>query len=120
MNLSRLLDPTKKALSKENTMKKAMILAATAALLMPAAAMAERTGEEIYNAKCSVCHVAGIAGAPKFGDAAAWAPRAEKGIDGLLATAKSGINAMPPMGTCVDCSDTELKAAIQYMLDAAK
>ncbi|WP_027853732.1 c-type cytochrome [Marinobacterium litorale] len=101
-------------------MKKALVLAAAAALLAPAAAMAERTGEEIYNTKCSVCHAAGVAGAPVFGDAAAWAPRAEKGIDALLATAKSGINAMPPMGTCVDCSDAELKASIQYMIDNSK
>lgn len=101
-------------------MKKALVLAAAAALLSPAAAMAERSGEELYNTKCAVCHAAGVAGAPVFGDAAAWAPRAEKGMDGLLATAKSGLNAMPPMGTCVDCSDEELKAAIQYMLDAAK
>ncbi|SEG81347.1 c-type cytochrome [Marinobacterium lutimaris] len=101
-------------------MKKALVLAAVAALLSPAAAMAERSGEELYNTKCSVCHAAGVAGAPKFGDAAAWAPRAEKGMDALLATAKSGLNAMPPMGTCVDCSDSEMTAAIQYMLDAAK
>ncbi|GGB98771.1 hypothetical protein GCM10011352_26140 [Marinobacterium zhoushanense] len=101
-------------------MKKVMILAAAAALLAPAAAMAERTGEELYNTKCSVCHAAGIAGAPIVGDAAAWAPRAEKGIDGLLASAKSGLNAMPPMGTCMDCSDDELKSVIQYMLDNSK
>ncbi|WP_432697378.1 c-type cytochrome [Marinobacterium sp. YM272] len=101
-------------------MKKALVLAAAAALLSPAAAMAERSGEELYNTKCSVCHASGVAGAPKFGDAAAWAPRAEKGMDALLATAKSGLNAMPPMGTCVDCSDAEMTAAIQYMLDAAK
>lgn len=101
-------------------MKKALVLAAAAALLTPAAAMAERSGEELYNTKCSVCHAAGVAGAPKFGDSAAWAPRAEKGMDALLATAKSGLNAMPPMGTCVDCSDSEMTAAIQYMLDAAK
>ncbi len=101
-------------------MKKTLLIAAAAVLLTPAAAMAERSGEEIYNTKCSVCHAAGIAGAPKFGDAAAWAPRAEKGIDGLLATAITGLNAMPPKGTCMDCSDSELKAGIQYMLDAAK
>ncbi|TCK04840.1 c-type cytochrome [Marinobacterium mangrovicola] len=101
-------------------MKKALVLAAAAALLTPAAAMAERSGEELYNTKCSVCHASGVAGAPLFGDAEAWAPRAEKGMDALLATAKSGLNAMPPMGTCVDCSDSEMTAAIQYMLDAAK
>ncbi|GAA0793936.1 c-type cytochrome [Marinobacterium sediminicola] len=101
-------------------MKKTLLIAAAAVMLSPAAAMAERSGEEVYNTKCSVCHVAGIAGAPKFGDAAAWAPRAEKGIDALLATAITGIKAMPPKGTCADCSDSELKSAIQYMLDAAK
>ncbi|MFC6670187.1 c-type cytochrome [Marinobacterium aestuariivivens] len=101
-------------------MKKLMILAATAVLALPLTANAERSGEEIYNAKCSVCHAAGVAGAPKFGNAEEWAPRAEKGLDALLATAKSGLNAMPPMGTCMDCSDTEMQAAIQYMLDAAK
>lgn len=46
-------------------MKKAMILAAAAALLTPAAAMADRSGEELYTSKCSVCHAAGIAGAPQ-------------------------------------------------------
>ena len=100
-------------------MKKTLMIAAATLMLSPVA-MAKRTGEEIYNAKCSVCHAAGIAGAPKFGDAAAWAPRAEKGIDALLATALTGINAMPPKGTCMDCSDAELKASIQYMLDNAK
>lgn len=101
-------------------MKKTLLIAAATLMLTPAAAMAERSGEEVYNTKCSVCHAAGVAGAPKFGDAAAWAPRAEKGIDALLATAISGINAMPPKGTCMDCSDAELKSSIQYMLDAAK
>lgn len=101
-------------------MKKSLLIAAAAMLLTPAAAMAERSGEEVYNTKCSVCHVAGVAGAPKFGDAAAWAPRAEKGIDALLATSLTGIRAMPPKGTCMDCSDTEMKSAIQYMLDASK
>ncbi|ANG61383.1 hypothetical protein A8C75_02145 [Marinobacterium aestuarii] len=101
-------------------MKTTLILAAVAALSLPMTANAERGGEEIYNTKCGVCHAAGIAGAPKLGNAEEWAPRAAKGVESLLASAKSGINAMPPMGTCMDCSDTELTAAIQYMLDAAK
>jgi cytochrome c5 len=75
-----------------------------------------RSGDQVYNASCLACHSAGVAGAPVLGDQAAWAPRAAKGIDGLLATAISGLNAMPPKGTCADCSDQELKAAIEYML----
>ncbi len=101
-------------------MKTTLMLAAVAALSLPMTANAERGGEELYNTKCGVCHTAGVAGAPKLGNAEDWAPRAAKGVDGLLASAKSGINAMPPMGTCMDCSDTELTAAIQYMLDASK
>ncbi|MGI9320015.1 MAG: c-type cytochrome [Thiogranum sp.] len=75
-----------------------------------------RSGEQVYNASCLACHSTGIAGAPKVGDQATWAARAAKGIDGMLATAVSGLNAMPPKGTCADCSDEELKAAIVYML----
>ena len=101
-------------------MKKILMALTTTAILLPTAAVAERTGEEIYNSKCIACHMSGVAGAPKFGDAASWAPRAEKGIDALLATSKTGINAMPPMGTCMDCSDAELSSAIQYMLDNSK
>ena len=96
-------------------MKKILILEAGAALLLPAAAKAERTGEEVYKTKCFVCHASGIAGAPKVGDAAAWVPRIAKGADALLATATSGILAMPPKGTCMDCTDTTLTAAIEHM-----
>ena len=109
----------KASVKGKQPMKKALTLLAAAALLSSTSAMADRSGQEIYNSKCTVCHAAGIAGAPKFGDAAAWAPRIEKGMDSLLATAKTGLNAMPPKGTCMDCSDDELKAAISYMVDAA-
>ncbi|WP_293268277.1 c-type cytochrome [Neptunomonas sp.] len=96
-------------------MKKALILAAAAALMLPVAANAERTGEEVYKTKCFVCHDFGVAGAPKAGDTAAWASRVAKGADALLVTAKSGIAAMPPKGTCMDCTDAELTAAIEHM-----
>lgn len=80
------------------------------------AAPAAMTGEQVYNKHCVVCHAAGVAGAPKIGDKAAWGPRQEKGIDALLASAIKGVNAMPPKGTCMSCSDAELKSAIEYML----
>lgn len=101
-------------------MKKTMILAVTAMLMTPVAAMAERDGATVYNTKCLACHMTGAAGAPKVGMADQWAPRAAKGMDALLATAKSGIGAMPPMGTCMDCTDGEMTAAIQHMLDNSK
>lgn len=101
-------------------MKKALMSLAAVALLMPALAMAERSGEEVYSSKCIACHMSGAAGAPKLGDAAAWAPRVEKGMDAMLASVKNGLNGMPPMGICMDCSDGELTAAIQHILDNSK
>ena len=77
-----------------------------------------RGGEEVYTTKCSLCHAAGVSGAPKFGSAD-WAERGEKGIESLLATAISGINAMPAKGLCNDCSDDELQAAIEHMINSA-
>ena len=78
-----------------------------------------RSGEEVYNGKCLACHASGVAGAPKFGTSD-WTERGAKGIDTLLQNAIDGINAMPPRGTCADCSDEEIKGAIQYMIDSVK
>ena len=80
----------------------------------------ERSGEEVYNTKCQVCHSSGMNGAPKYTSLEDWAPRIERGIDNLLMLAIAGKGGMPPNGTCMDCSDNELKSAIQYMIDSAK
>jgi cytochrome c5 len=74
-------------------------------------------GQKIYQGSCQACHVAGVADAPKLGDKDAWAPRIAKGNDALLSSVKNGLNAMPPMGACMSCSDEELSAAIAYMLE---
>ena len=79
----------------------------------------ERTGEEIYS-KCQSCHDSGIMDAPKFGSLEDWALRIERGIDDLLMVVIAGKGGMPAKGTCMDCSDNELKFAIQYMIDNAK
>ncbi len=85
-----------------------------------AEAKAARSGEAIYQGNCSACHGTGAAGAPKMGDVAAWAPRVAQGMDMLMNAAKSGKNAMPPKGLCMDCSDDELKSAIEYMVNNSK
>ncbi len=78
-----------------------------------------RTGKSLYDTKCSACHAIGVAGAPKFGDKTAWGARVSaKGLDGLFTSAWNGINAMPPKGTCNDCSEDEIKAAIAYMAES--
>lgn len=76
-----------------------------------------KTPDDIIAAHCGACHTAGVLGAPKIGDTAAWKERADHqgGLDGILAKAISGINAMPPRGTCADCSDEDLLGAIKKM-----
>jgi cytochrome c5 len=73
-------------------------------------------GEDRYKSSCSVCHDTGVGGAPKFRNKDDWKARMALGIDGLLQSAIKGKGAMPPKGTCMQCSDEELKLAIQHML----
>lgn len=79
-----------------------------------------RSAEEIYNANCTACHTTGAADAPRLGNAEEWAPRIEKGIDTLYKHAIEGFNAMPAKGMCMDCSDEELHATVDYILDSVK
>ena len=79
-------------------------------------AQAARAPDAILNQYCNVCHLTGWNGAPLSGDANDWQPRLSTGFDSLLKNAKQGINNMPPMGTCQDCTDAELEAAIRKML----
>ncbi len=88
--------------------------------VVEAAVAAARSGEQIYNASCFACHGAGIAGAPVLGDKDAWASRIANGMDTMMANALNGINAMPARGTCMDCSDEEIKATVQYMVDSSQ
>ncbi len=76
--------------------------------------------EKAYMQSCWACHNSGAAGAPKVGNAADWAPRIAKGMDTLLANATAGVNAMPAKGLCFTCTEDDLKALIQYMVDSSK
>ncbi|WP_322999190.1 c-type cytochrome [Castellaniella sp.] len=76
-------------------------------------------GEKLYKSVCITCHSVGVAGAPKFGDKASWEPFIKTGLDAMLKKAISGVGAMPPRGGS-QATDDELKAAIEYMVDAAK
>ena len=79
-----------------------------------------RSGEDIYGKSCIACHASGAAGAPKLGDVAAWSPRIGKGIDALYTGAINGINGMPAKGLCMDCSDDEIKATVDYMVSQSQ
>ena len=77
--------------------------------------------ESNYNKTCATCHNIGIAGAPKFADAAQWESRIAKGMDTLYASSISGMPpGMPAKGMCFSCSDDDLKAIVDYMVEATK
>ena len=73
-----------------------------------------KSGEEIVNGACGACHTAGVAGAPKIGDKAAWAPRLAQGLDAMVKSASAGKNAMPPKGGA-DVTPLELTRAVVFM-----
>lgn len=80
-------------------------------------ASAGRSGEQIYNQACVACHATGVLGAPKKGSAEDWEPRLAQGMDIVLEHSINGLNAMPPRGTCMNCSDEELLSAIEFMIE---
>ncbi len=85
-------------------------------LMTPQSTCATTTGKAIYNKACKQCHASGIAGAPVIGDTQ-WILRLKrKGLEGLVKSVKNGLNAMPAGGMCSQCSESDYKKAIKYML----
>lgn len=86
------------------------------------AGSAGRSGEDVYNNACTACHSAGIAGAPAVGDQLAWAGRISKGMDALYDSGINGVagTGMIAMGGCVDCSDDDIRAAVDFMVDSSR
>lgn len=78
-----------------------------------------QTGEAIYNVTCAACHGAGVAGAPKFGDAGSWSGRLAQGYDTVLKHAVEGLRAMPAKGGNPDLDDVEVARAVVYMANAS-
>ena len=86
----------------------------------PAAAAGPKDGATVYNSVCGACHGTGVAGAPKAGDKAAWAPRIAQGNDALYKSVIGGKGAMPPQGGAADLSDDEIKGAVNHLVGLAK
>lgn len=80
----------------------------------------QQSPKDIYEVNCKMCHQTGLAGAPKFGNKADWAPRISQGLDTLVKTAITGIRAMPPKGNCLNCTPDEIRATVEYMVHAAQ
>ena len=83
-------------------------------------ALKAKSGEEVFNGACVACHGAGIAGAPKTGDKALWAPRIAQGMNTLYEHAIKGFKTMPAKGGQVALGDDEVKAAVDYQVAKSK
>ncbi len=107
-------------------MKKTLVAAsgaiASGAIVMFSGSAMAADGQAVYNKACIACHASGAAGAPKMGDKAAWAPRIAKGMDALYSSSLNGVpgTAMMPKGTCADCSEADLQAAVDFMVGNSK
>jgi cytochrome c5 len=93
---------------------------AAAAPAAPQAAAVNPAGEKLYKSVCFACHATGVANAPKFGDKAAWDPYIKTGMDAMVKVAMQGKPPMPPKGGAANASEDDIRAAVQYMVDAAK
>jgi len=105
-------------------MKRSLVIIGlvAAGAMAPLTAAAQAAGKAVYDMACAACHGAGVLGAPKPGDAAAWAPRASAkgGLDGLLKSAIAGTaKGMPPKGGRMDLTEAQLRSAIEFMAAGA-
>lgn len=105
------------ALSAQATAQRIMPVG-TVEIKLASANNGPRTGEDVYKSQCTNCHAAGMLGAPKFGEAGAWAARLGQGFDALWHNALKGKNAMPAQGGG-DYSDYEVARAVVFMANAA-
>ncbi|KVT90828.1 cytochrome C [Burkholderia ubonensis] len=85
----------------------------------PTSADAASAGKALYTQVCQACHAAGVLNAPKFGSKEDWAPRLKEPMDTVYNYALHGKGAMPPKGGST-ASDADVKAAVDYMVNAAK
>lgn len=112
-------DPGSAALIEQRIAPVGQVEIATAEemALIRAAESGEVNGEATYNSACFSCHAAGVAGAPKLGDAPEWETRLSKGTEVLYDHSINGFNAMPAKGGFTNLSDEQVRAAVDYMLE---
>ena len=117
------------SLTDEEIARAVVVMAnqAGAKLKAPAAAKpaaqkqaAAADGKAVYDQTCVACHAQSVAGSPKLGDKAAWAPRIKTGMDALVQSALKGKGAMPPKGGNTSLSDAQIRAAVEFMVSQSK
>ena len=117
---SVVVDPNAPAPAVASVATPAVAVAAPGVAAPAASGGDAAKGKSVYDAACMACHAAGVAGAPKAGDKAAWAPRLKTGKDALYAAVLKGKGAMPPKGGNASLSDADVKAAADYLMGLAK
>ena len=123
---SKHIDPTEAKKSVERRIKPVGDLVKfdgappPVAAVVATVALKAKSGEEVFNGACVACHGAGIAGAPKVGDKASWAPRIAQGLNTLYEHAIKGFKTMPAKGGQVALSDDDVKAAVDYQVAKSK
>ncbi len=101
-------------------MNKTLLIVCSAAMLTMGTSALSAEGKTVYDKTCATCHNAGLAGAPKLGDQAAWQPRIEQGKDALYHSALNGKGIMPPKGGNASLSEEDVRAAVDYMVSQAQ
>jgi len=100
-------------------MRHTIIAAAAVLAVLAGPALADDKGKATFEKTCALCHGPGLAGAPRFGQAAEWAPRIKKGLPALYNSALKGTaGGMPGKGGNLSLSDDDVKAAVDYMVAA--
>lgn len=121
---ARIAPPTQEAVAGKDNSALAIKAEGPASSAGTAAAAVPKTGKELFEQTCSVCHGQGIAGAPKAGDKAAWGPRIAKGkatlYDHALKGFQGGSGVMPAKGGRTDLPDDIVKQAVDYMVGLAQ
>jgi cytochrome c5 len=119
----RIRPPVRVAVAGETPPEEPAETAAAAQPPPAAAATTQLDGKQVFDTACSACHAAGIAGAPRFGDAAAWRPRIAQGKEVLYRHSLEGFQGqagfMPPKGGRPDLSEDSVRAGVDYMVGAA-
>ena len=101
-------------------MKVTAILSLAVLTLAVTQTASAQDAQTIIDTHCKACHLAGVGGAPKLDDKAAWAPRLATGADAMLGTVMTGKGAMPKQGTCMTCTEDELRAAIELLTQGVR
>lgn len=107
----RLRTPAKVCLVGEPCVTTGTVLSSLTAPKSPA---------DTYNTYCVACHATGVSDSPILGDSSVWQPRIEKGIEALYTSSIGGLGLMPAKGTCISCSDDELRAVVDYMIEQSQ